>query len=136
MAFFDIADQTGTIPVCCFTAAYAKYGDCLTENAIVLIEGKVMVDKGNGQDEAAIKLSIDKVYEMQLKKDVIIIYDSDPDTWQRITLQKVKPYSSKDGNPVQVYFSLFGEIRDTDLKLNPVIVQDQVVPCVAQQMCL
>ncbi len=135
MAFFDIADQTGTIPVCCFTAAYAKYGDCLTENAVVLIEGKVMADEGDGQDEAVVKLSVEKAYEMQPEKDMIIIYDSDPDTWQRITIQKVKPYISKEGNPVQVYFSLFGEMRDTDLKLNPVIVQDQAVQCVVQHRC-
>lgn len=136
MAFFDIADQTGVVPVCCFTAAYAQYGDKLEEDAVVLIEGKTMVGEGDEQDEVIIKLSVDKVFEMQPEKDVIIIYDSDPDTWQRATFQRVKPYISKDGNPVQVYFSLFGEMRDTDLKLNPIIVQEKAVDCVIQQMRL
>ncbi len=136
MAFFDIADQSGTIPVCCFTTPYARYGNLLAEDAIVLIEGKVMADGGDGQKEAETKLSVDKVFEMQPEKDVIIIYDSDPDTWQMTTFHKVKPYISQDGNPVQVYFSLFGEMRDTDLKLNPVIAQEQAVQCVVQQMRL
>ena len=136
MAFFNIADQSGIISVCCFTKAYAEYGDKLAEDAIVLLEGKVMVDDGDGQEETEIKLSVDKVTEMQPEKDVIIIYDSDPDTWQQTTFHKVKPYVSKDGNPVQVYFSLFGEIRDSDLKLNPVIVQEQAVQCVIQQVRL
>ncbi len=136
MAFFDLADQSGSIQVCCFTAAYAQYGELLAEDAVVLIEGKTMVDDGDGQDEAEIKLSVDKVTEMYPEKDVIIIYDSDPDTWQMSTFQKIKPYISKDGNPAQVYFSLFGEMRDTDLKLNPVIIQDKPVECIIQQMRL
>lgn len=41
-----------------------------------------------------------------------------------------------DGNPVQVYFSLFGELRETDLRLNPVIVKDQAVTCTVQKMRL
>lgn len=136
MAFFDIADTSGTVPVCCFTKAYADYGDLLDEDAIVLIEGKVMSDDRDGQGEAEIKISADRVSEIQPEKDVILIYDSDPDTWQRITFDKIKPYISQDGNPSQVYFSLFGELRETDLKLNPVIIKDQAVPCTIQNMRL
>lgn len=136
MAFFDMADTSGAIPVCCFTKAYAEYGHLLEEDAIVLIEGKVMADEENGQDEPEIKISVDKVSEVQPEKDVILIYDSDPDTWQRLTFNKIKPYISQDGNPAQVYFSLFGELRETDLRLNPVIVKDRPVSCAVQQMRL
>lgn len=134
MAFFDLADQTGAMPACCFTTAFAKYGELLAEDVVVLVEGKVMADDYDDRDDAEVKISVDKVYEMQPEKDVIIIYDSDPDTWQTTTLRKVKPYISKDGNPAQVYFSLFGEMRETDLKLNPVILKDQAVQCTTQKM--
>lgn len=136
MAFFDIADTSGTVPVCCFTKAYAEYWDLLEEDAIVLIEGKTMADDKDGQDETEIKISVDKVSEVQPERDTILIYDSDPDTWQRVTFNRIKPYISQDGNPVQVYFSLFGELRETDLRLNPVIVKDQAVTCTVQKMRL
>lgn len=136
MAFFDMVDTSGAIPACCFTKAYAEYGHLLEEDAIVLIEGKVMADERDGQDEPEIKISVDKVSEVQPEKDVILIYDSDPDTWQRLTFNRIKPYISQDGNPAQVYFSLFGELRETDLRLNPVIVKDRPVPCAIQQMRL
>ena len=95
-----------------------------------------MADDKDGQDETEIKISVDKVSEVQPERDTILIYDSDPDTWQRVTFNRIKPYISQDGNPVQVYFSLFGELRETDLRLNPVIVKDQAVTCTVQKMRL
>lgn len=136
MAFFNMADASGSIPACCFTKAYAEYGSLLEEDGIVLVEGKVMADEVDGQDEPEIKISVDKVSEVQPEKDVVLIYDSDPDAWQRLTFNRIKPYISQDGNPAQVYFSLFGELRETDLRLNPVIVKDQPVACALQQMRL
>lgn len=134
MAFFDLSDTTGTIPVCCFTKAFAQYGTLLAEDAVIVIEGKVMLDNGDENTEPEKKISVDRVMEIQPEKDVIIIYDSDPDTWNMKTLKKILPYSSDSGNPVQVYFTMFGEIRETDLLLNPQIAKDDVVKCAIQKM--
>lgn len=39
MCFFTLEDQTGSISVCCFTAAYEKYGSLIKEGAVLKLAG-------------------------------------------------------------------------------------------------
>lgn len=129
MAFFDFTDTSSSVPVCCFTESYEKYGNLLNEDAIVVIEGSLMVSTSEENDAEIRKISVEKIFEINPEKEIIVIYDTDPDNWMRNTLDRILPYSSKNGNPVNVYFAMFDEIRETDLSLNPLIVKEQPVKC-------
>ena len=129
MAFFTLSDQTGNIPICCFTEPYASYSDLLAEDAVVKISGEIMVDTDNDAEEPIRKISVKTVEPLKPVKDMIMIMDTDPFHWMDETKDKVVTYANPNGNPACVFFESLQEIWKTDLVLNPLIVTEAPVRC-------
>lgn len=134
MAFFTIEDTTGRIPVCCFTQAYDEYSMMITNNEIVKISGKILVDEndmnpvgtdGDGEAEAeeVIKLSVDKIDTVVPDLENIIVYiDSIFDynkTIERIEKDKLIVNS---GHRLVIYDSQRGEYRNTAFYVSEAIL--------------
>ena len=129
MAFFTLSDQTGNIPICCFTEPYASYSDLLAEDAVVKISGEIMMDTDNDAEEPIRKISVKTVEPLKPVKDMIMIMDTDPFHWMDETKDKVVTYANPNGNPACVFFESLQEIWKTDLVLNPLIVTEAPVRC-------
>ena len=129
MAFFTLSDQTGSIPICCFTEPYASYSDLLAEDTVVKIGGEIMVDTDNDAEEPIRKISVKTVEPLKPVKDMIMIMDTDPFHWMDKTKDKVVTYANPNGNPACVFFESLQEIWKTDLVLNPLIVTEAPVRC-------
>lgn len=127
MAFFKLSDSTGGIEVCCFADAYNQVKEHLRENIAIKVSGKILYDKC---DETR-KISLWKAETLKTKDKAITIYTklylSGVDTENGELWNLLKPYVSRQGNPLRLYDILMDEFRETDLLLSPTILRDERV---------
>ena len=72
MAFFTLEDRTGSVDVCCFTKAYANFGDKLKEGSALILTGHADYDKEN-EDDVKLKFYMDGMKIVEAKKTVFIL---------------------------------------------------------------
>ncbi|WP_097006353.1 DNA polymerase III subunit alpha [Lacrimispora amygdalina] len=128
MAIFTLEDKTGTIEVCCFTKAYAKFGELLEEDAIVRLTGYVNEkeiesaenDSENDEEESPEKGDVylnffaDSVKIIQPDLNDIRITINSMMEWNKILNElRLEGYLCDSGHPLTVYDKLNGEFRKT-----------------------
>lgn len=131
IGFFNLSDKTGEIGICCFTEAYAKWQPYIQEDAVVKITGKLMRDKF---DETRLKIAVDSVKPLSPLKNTVIVFVKDIDDWEQKVKNLIKPYVSRNGNPVRVYDLFLDEYRTCDLLVAPSIVNDGIIHAKMQEM--
>ena len=127
MAFFNLEDKTGSVPVCVFTDAYTRFGNRLKEGEAVIIEGEAKLD--GDEDDAVLKIYAsglsqakggNKCYllPVESKKWFCDKY-SIPSEKERFT----KAYADKDGNLMLLYFRDTRKIARTRFLAGPEILK-------------
>ena len=110
---FQAERRIGTIQVCCFTKAYARYAEYIVPGAAVTIEGKCAI-KQNGDDEEEKELYVSKMSDLQKTKRTIVVSGQGPDRLERAASYPiVEAHRGADYN-VAVYDCMLGELRKCD----------------------
>lgn len=122
MGFFKLEDKTGVLDICSFTDCYEKYKKNIYDDAVVKINGNMMIDKTHPDKK---KFSASSVVIISPLKNVIIVSVKDVDDWMMHKLNIVKTYVSKNGNPLIIYDKFTDELRRSDLFVSPSIVEDE-----------
>ncbi len=139
MAFFKLEDRSGVIDVCCFVKEYAEFGMMFTDNATLLISGNVMEDKvyrgkdeeGSGDNEeepeTIYKVSVKFVKEpAKATKEIILELDNIM-SWNDVYKYFVAPYVSENAEyRLTLHDKLFGEIRETPVKVNKSFLESEL----------
>lgn len=142
MCFFNLEDQTGAIPVCCFTAAYKKYGSLISDGAVLEIAGVKRIANDSNQDtqtsddddeeETSYEFIIDskgknavKVGEKKGKTYIGVCNGAEclPDI-----IAKVNPYRRNSGNIINIADSVTGEIYRLSGHYSDGLLEDEVLP--------
>lgn len=125
MGFFNLSDETGEVDVCCFAKAYEKARKILKEDVVIKITGTVMYDKSDDAKKIAVVhvellRTVEKVITVYTKLYLAGVDKEHGELWNLL-----KPYVSKEGNPVKLYDLLMDEFRETDLRLSPEVIHDE-----------
>ena len=107
-AFFMLEDPSGTIEVCCFSDYYKKYGDLLKENAVVIIDGKVVSD--DNEEESEYKLIVSEVSTCTKSVGNIMAAFKSEDDKKRFE-EMVGPYIDENGLNMY-YYEMYGEASE------------------------
>ena len=124
MAFFDLEDKTGIISVACFADTYEKYGQCIRDDAIIKISGKVKSEKreqatgGDGifEESETRQLVAYKVELCRKKKPSIVIAIPYSGFFEDCIAPYLGAYESEDGRPVLLYNGQTGTMEEFDKK--------------------
>ena len=119
MAFFRLADATGSINVCCFTKPYSQYGSLIEEGAAVAVSGKCVADRAaEDEDDPEIKLIAESIKVLEYQKDSVVVSVSDMADWANRVYSVLLFYYQKDGFPVILYDRSFGRFRKTTMTVS------------------
>jgi DNA polymerase-3 subunit alpha len=121
MAFFSLVGRDGsTIPVCCFTRQYKKYGSLLGEGVIIAISGKVETD-GEGQS-----LIIESVTVPEKNKKVILFKCRDV-VEKAEMLPMLEAYKKEDGCMFRFYDETFKQFQDGKFLVSEEILERDAI---------
>lgn len=99
MCKFVLEDMTGQINAICFTKTFSKYSKYITEGAVVLVKGRVMVEYiGNDEDIYELQLNVEQVHPVNEKK----VYVRIPSIYQWEKAKEILK-SFPGNNPLYVY---------------------------------
>ena len=129
MAFFSLVDRDGNdINVCCFTEAFAKYEQLISEGAVLSIEGNVVKDEENSDDGKTVyeifarKISVPS----QKKKAILFSVENFNDQLKLMNILTANAMP-QGGYPFKVYNRQFGEIRKGSFLINPSVMERKAV---------
>ncbi len=123
MAFFDLEDQTDTISVCCFTKAYADYGDLVSqEGTVVMLQGKVFEETGDNfsNDDVAnidVKFNMKQAYKIEPIRKQVVVSVRNLVEWSEEIYPIIKNYRSSIGDSLVVHDQMMEEFRETNIKV-------------------
>ena len=128
MAFFDLEDQTGTIPVTCFTKAYANFGEYVQEDAVIKINGTCIEEESfrDDEDEMVMKFNVESIEDVKPIEKTVCIYVNDMIDWTENTSKLVEKYATPEGLVVVVYDKMLSEFRKTNLHVTHEILSNKV----------
>lgn len=118
LAFFRLTDKTGEIEVCCFTAAYERFKEMLSDDEVVIIEGNVDVK------DDKIQFITKSIEVPEIDIPPIIVAVSDIDDWMENVRKICVLYVAEDGNPVLVYDEMMDEVRTSTMKVTNDLLDD------------
>lgn len=140
MAFFVLEDKTDTVDVVCFPSNYSACKDNLYENAVLIINGKVVQSEKeivntdeNGNEDTEYEV-VNKIFCNACKpatkksRDIIMEIHSILD-WMEIYLPAVSKYKADHGYRLVLHDNLRDEYRTTALILSPAIKDDIKFDC-------
>lgn len=104
LAFFDITDRSGSIPVAVFTRVYAEFADEIDGGNVVKVSGKIVEDTEDGVEEPVLRLVGNKVTRLkEMTPDVVISLDTYAD-WNAVKASaEFKTYLTDVGYSLSVY---------------------------------
>ena len=138
LAFFDLEDKSGKIPVKVFARTYEQYGEMLTEGAVLSVSGKCYADSyatgtlsddslDDGADtegELSVTYSViaKQITELSPKRDEILICMDNVLEYHR-NYEKIIQHRNDSGVPLLIMFSN-GIIRETEFLVDKDIGYD------------
>jgi len=109
MAFFTLEDASGSIPVCCFSEAFRRCKDLISENNIVVIDGRVATDdREEGQEIKFIVKEMGVCPKYAAKMLVTFENESARKEFYRI----LPGYADENGNMIYTY-KMYGTDKDS-----------------------
>ena len=117
MCFFSLSDESGSIGVSCFTAAYKLHGSSISDNTIVAITGRCYADKAIDDEDPEIKLAVETICLLEADKPVINIAVENISDWQNNVYPALRFYIASDGHPVRIFNHEDRHFYDTDIRL-------------------
>lgn len=125
MAFFDLTDETGSIPVCCFTAAYEEFGEFVAPGNFVAIAGRIENDASPDDEEEHLKLYASRIAPLRKKMETVMLSLPTVADWQE-ALSEIEKYK---GNDLILYFREIcsGEIRKCTFTVSESILNSQEI---------
>lgn len=125
LAFFDLEDKVGKIPIKVFSKCFEQYGELIAEGAVLSITGKCYADAYANEtsspddgEESEIVASVTyfviarQVLELPLKRDEVLIRMDNILEYHR-NYKKIRQYQTDDGVPLLVMFAN-GIIREAE----------------------
>jgi len=110
MAFFDLEDISGTIPVCCFAKEYAKYGNLINEGNVIAVTAWGIEEDGDVEGETAEKLMTKAIEKVKVEKNPIFI--SVKNRAEEVELYHIcVNYEDENGHQVIIHYQNTGEIK-------------------------
>lgn len=138
LAFFDLEDKRGIIPIKVFADTYEEFSTLISEGAAICISGKCYEDAYGGEsvvdnddddslDETSIKsvyyaVIAKKISALQLKRDEVLIQMDNILDYRR-NYDKIIQYKSESGVPLLVMFAN-GIIREAEFLVSKDIGYD------------
>jgi DNA polymerase III alpha subunit len=126
MAFFTLEDTTGSISVNCFTNAYSKYAEFISEGAVIKIKGRCNKEVDSFNDEEVLKISAEHIEFIKENKEPIYISVSNIVEWSDDVYEKIKSYLSPSGHPLIVFDELTGALRKTKFTVGKEILNNGI----------
>jgi DNA polymerase-3 subunit alpha len=122
MMVANIEDLTGTIPVVIFPRAYEKYAPLLSEDAVVIIKGKVNIDSMNDEK----KVLCDVVKPLSKEKGESRVFHVKVDKEKFSSLPELKSIFSSYKGKDPVYLHMDGKVikvgEENYISIDPYIV--------------
>ena len=107
MAFVTIEDLYGMAEIIVFENAYMQAGNCLVENNIVLVEGRLSI-----REDEETKIVANKIYPFGEKKQRKLVLDiSSADEEEKAKLRGAIKYFSGEKNNLPVYVKIGEDIK-------------------------
>lgn len=102
MAFFDLEDKTGVLPVCAFVNAFEKFHDLFFDGNVIEVEGKCHeeIDQRTQETSNSLFLSYASICHAQ-KAPYIVFMDADADLNSIMTV--LQAYQNDNGTHVYLY---------------------------------
>ena len=113
MAFVTLDDLYGSFETIVFESVYNKYGSCLEEDKIILIEGRLSIR----EDEEP------KIIAQNIKE----IINSDEDEENTISID-ISDFTEKQKEDLRTLIRFYSKMNNKNCKIN-VIVNGEVRPC-------
>lgn len=127
MAFFNLSDATGSIPCCCFTKAFSKYGELLSEGEALIANGKILSDQAAvDSTQEVVKINIFDLKEIAPLKKPIIISIPDVIIWQMELYPLLQKFLDGKGHPLILYDRVFGQFREAAFRVSPEILAEDL----------
>lgn len=127
MAFFALTDETDSIRVCCFTAAYEEFGEYVNVGNFVAITGRIEAEDSddNSEGEETLKLFVSRIAPLKKKKETVMLSLPHVVDWYD-ALPVLEKYKGNDLNLIfrDVYS---GEIRKCDFCVSESILNSQEI---------
>lgn len=132
MAFFNLEDKTGSVPVCMFSKAYSVSGSLVEEGRVLKLSGTARLDEAeNDDDEPVLKFyakGAELVAQKQLSvvmevSSIAIFHTTVEDTFREVYEAKGK----EQGHPLVIYDRLLNEFRRMNYKVNDRAVSEGCV---------
>lgn len=136
-AGFTLETKDGELQVMVFTKAYKEVQAKLNENAVVMVNGKVMEEtykktdeNGNEQEEKEYKIFANTISDCKKKRRRIMITVNDLTMWQELFaggfFDSLKVTGREEELEMLVYDKAFGEIRIADFGVKTDILKEDV----------
>lgn len=128
MAFFEIEDATGSISAVCFSGAYSKYSELISEGSVISIYGKTEITEN--EDELTVrKIFVDTIHSVQKKVSSILISVPNLFVWTEFVYPAIKNYVSTTGLPAVLYDEENGDLRRVEFLVNDSILAEDIAKC-------
>ena len=119
MAFFDVEDLSGTIPVCTYVQEYQKYKEFIYEGNIISIFGSIDIEvkEKEGEIEETKKLIVSKIDICRVAKEPILVsICSKAD--EAFAYYSLEPYKEDGGHDILLHYQDTGLIEKKKMSVS------------------
>lgn len=109
LAFFNLEDASGTIPVCCFTEAFVKYNKLLQDGEVVILKGELNVRQETSQFIIDSKLP-GAVKTVSKKQSNLIVSVNGLDDLSDHLIPAITPFLDEHGHKLHVRDKQTGDV--------------------------
>ena len=119
MAFFNLEDGTGSMEVCMFTRAYARFKDFVYDGAVLILQGHAQEEESEDEDDVSFKFFVDSVKAVSEEKDRFLMGVSSFESFVKDVEDAFKKmYEDEKGHPFTVYDTSTGKMYKRTYKVS------------------
>lgn len=123
LAFFELEDKSGSIPVCVWTKEYAKFQEIIQEGHVIVIHGDITEEESYFTDEndmpvMQLKMSGKDIRLAHTEQSKLIIPVRSYADFHMNEDDFRKKYELKNGHPFVVYDELLDEMREITYRVS------------------
>ena len=114
-AVFTLEDQTGSVPITCWTSTFKNFNHMLAEDSVVILTGQANEETDMMSDEKVLKFNVQSVRNIEVRKKQIVINIASPMEWENTVKNQIRQYRDKSGSELVCYDNMDNVFRKTGI---------------------